>query len=80
LLLCIGLLAATPAAQNADAAALPVFARQVVKVHTPTRAAKADLQALRIQTADGLVGLDLTEHAGHDYIEVVLHSPGSRGT
>jgi murein tripeptide amidase MpaA len=45
-----------------------------VQVHTPTRESKADLQAVRVATADGLVGLDLTEHAGHDYVEVVLHS------
>ena len=40
------------------------FAPQLVTVDTPTRADKERLQAL---------GLDLTEHAGHDYIEVVLH-------
>ena len=74
LLLGLGLLSATPAVEQADAAALPVFTRQLVKVHTPTRESKADLQALRVLTPDGLVGLDLTEHAGHDYIEVVLHS------
>jgi hypothetical protein len=34
-------------------------------VNTPTRADKSRLQAL---------GLDLTEHAGRDYVEVVLHS------
>ncbi len=42
------------------------FAPQLVTVDTPTRAAKQRLQSL---------GLDLTEHAGHDYIEVVLHTP-----
>ena len=41
------------------------FAPRLVTVDTPTRAAKERLQTL---------GLDLTEHAGHDYIEVVLHS------
>ncbi len=41
------------------------FAPQLVTVDTPTRADKARLQAL---------GLDLTEHAGHDYVEVVLHN------
>jgi hypothetical protein len=41
-----------------------VFAPQLVTVHTPTRADKDRLLAL---------GLDATEHAGHDYIEVVLH-------
>ena len=42
------------------------FAPQLVTVDTPTRADKDQLQRL---------GLDLTEHAGHDYIEVVLHTP-----
>ena len=42
------------------------FRPQLVTVDTPTRADKALLQTL---------GLDLTEHAGHDYIEVVLHTP-----
>lgn len=41
------------------------FPVQLVTVDTPTRADKERLQAL---------GLDLTEHAGHDFIEVVLHS------
>jgi hypothetical protein len=41
------------------------FAPQLVTVDTPDRAAKARLQEL---------GLDLTEHAGHDYVEVVLHT------
>ena len=54
---------ATPSASSADEG---VFAPQLVTVDTPTRAAKQRLQAL---------GLDLTEHAGHDYIEVVLHTP-----
>ena len=40
------------------------FAPQLVTVDTPTRADKELLQTL---------GLDLTEHAGHDYVEVVLH-------
>ncbi len=42
-----------------------VFAPRLVTVDTPTRADKARLQRL---------GLDLTEHAGHDYVEVVLHT------
>ena len=46
-------------------AADSVFAPQLVTVDTPTRADKERLQRL---------GLDLTEHAGHDYIEVVLHT------
>ena len=41
------------------------FRPQLVTVDTPTRADKSRLQSL---------GLDLTEHAGHDYIEVVLHT------
>jgi len=48
------------------AAVLDLFAPQLVTVDTPTRGDKARLQKL---------GLDLTEHAGHDYIEVVLHTP-----
>ncbi|MGA8851209.1 MAG: M14 family zinc carboxypeptidase, partial [Aeromicrobium sp.] len=43
------------------------FAPRLVTVDTPTRADKELLQTL---------GLDLTEHAGHDYIEVVLHNGG----
>ncbi|MGA9746442.1 MAG: M14 family zinc carboxypeptidase [Nocardioides sp.] len=42
-----------------------VFAPQLVTVDTPTREDKRLLQSL---------GLDLTEHAGHDYVEVVLHN------
>ncbi|UOY01664.1 M14 family zinc carboxypeptidase [Blastococcus sp. PRF04-17] len=42
------------------------FRPQLVTVDTPTREDKRLLQTL---------GLDLTEHAGHDYVEVVLHSP-----
>ena len=45
------------------------FAPQLVTVDTPTRADKSRLQTL---------GLDLTEHAGHDYIEVVLHTAADR--
>lgn len=41
------------------------FRPRLVTVDTPDRAAKRTLQSL---------GLDLTEHAGHDYVEVVLHS------
>ncbi len=48
------------------AAVLDLFAPQLVTVDTPTRGDKARLQKL---------GLDLTEHAGHDYVEVVLHTP-----
>lgn len=45
------------------------FPAQLVTVDTPTRADKALLQSL---------GLDLTEHAGHDYVEVVLHTAADR--
>ncbi len=45
------------------------FAPQLVTVDTPDRAAKQRLQGL---------GLDLTEHAGHDYVEVVLHTAADR--
>jgi hypothetical protein len=48
------------------AAEEPAFPVQLVTVDTPTRADKTRLQSL---------GLDLTEHAGHDFVEVVLHSP-----
>jgi hypothetical protein len=51
---------------TAPAAATPdEFRPQLVTVDTPSRSDKALLQTL---------GLDLTEHAGHDYVEVVLHS------
>ena len=49
-----------PAAATSDE-----FRPQLVTVDTPTREDKRLLQAL---------GLDLTEHAGHDYVEVVLHT------
>jgi hypothetical protein len=61
------LVALTTAGPTTSAEAAPdVFRPQLVTVDTPTRADKALLQTL---------GLDLTEHAGHDYVEVVLHSP-----
>jgi hypothetical protein len=41
------------------------YAPQLVTVHTPTRAAKQRLASL---------GLDLTEHAGRDYVEAVIHT------
>jgi hypothetical protein len=50
-----------PAAAEDDA-----FRPQLVTVDTPTREDKRLLQTL---------GLDLTEHAGRDYVEVVLHTP-----
>jgi len=51
---------------SGPATATDTFAVQLVTVDTPTRADKEKLQRL---------GLDLTEHAGHDFVEVVLHSP-----
>src|SRR5690606_36015319 len=51
---------------TASSAPIPsVFSPQVVAVETPTRADRQRLARL---------GLDLTEHAGRDYVEVVLHS------
>jgi hypothetical protein len=62
----VALLGLAPAAITASAAADDTaFAPQLVTVDTPTRDHKALLQTL---------GLDLTEHAGHDYVEVVLHT------
>ncbi|HEU4811159.1 MAG TPA: M14 family zinc carboxypeptidase [Nocardioides sp.] len=52
-------------ANSTEPAPADAFAPQLVTVSTPSRADKEHLQAL---------GLDLTEHAGHDYIEVVLHT------
>jgi len=60
------LLGLTPMALTSTATAEDTaFPPQLVTVDTPTRADKALLQTL---------GLDLTEHAGHDYVEVVLHN------
>ncbi len=59
-------LLAVPTGPSSAAAGTNFFAPRLVTVDTPTRADKEALQAL---------GLDLTEHAGHDYIEVVLHTP-----
>ncbi|MBW3661698.1 MAG: carboxypeptidase [Actinobacteria bacterium] len=62
-------LAFAPASGGSDSASAPTaaddFTPQLVTVDTPTRADKDRLTDL---------GLDLTEHAGHDYVEVVLHS------
>ncbi len=61
------LLTAPGNAQGLAQTRAPVpFRPQLVTVETPQRADKERLQQL---------GLDLTEHAGHDYIEVVLHTP-----
>jgi hypothetical protein len=60
------LIALAAAGAPAPAAASPdAFQPQLVTVSTPDRADKQLLQTL---------GLDLTEHAGHDYVEVVLHT------
>jgi hypothetical protein len=59
----VGLTTAGPTAPAA--ATSDEFRPQLVTVDTPTREDKRLLQTL---------GLDLTEHAGHDYVEVVLHS------
>ncbi len=62
----VTLLGLAPAALTTHAAAEDTaFAPQLVTVDTPTREHKELLQGL---------GLDLTEHAGHDYVEVVLHN------
>ena len=53
-------------AQAGTAAEADVFRPQLVTVDTPSRQDKERLQTL---------GLDLTEHAGHDYVEVLLHTP-----
>ncbi|MGH3735761.1 MAG: M14 family zinc carboxypeptidase [Micromonosporaceae bacterium] len=51
---------------GAQAAVTPPDPIQIVKVNTPTREAKLKLAAL---------GVDLTEHAGTNFVEAVLHSP-----
>src|SRR5690349_21820969 len=61
-LLAVGItIAGLPAAQSSSPDFVPA---SLVTVDAPTR---ADRQAL------ANLGLDLTEHAGHDYVEVVLH-------
>lgn len=65
LALAAGLLTRTGPADATAAPAPAVFRPALVTVDTPTATAKSRLQKL---------GLDLTEHAGHDYVEVVLHS------
>ena len=59
-------LLSAPTTAGSAPAAPSFFAPRLVTVDTPSRADKERLQAL---------GLDLTEHAGHDYVEVVLHTP-----
>jgi hypothetical protein len=60
---------AASAADSADSETDSDFRPQLVKVITPTPSHKELLQGL---------GLDLTEHAGHDYVEVVLHTAADR--
>lgn len=59
-------LLSAPTSAGSAPSASPFFAPQLVTVDTPSRADKARLQTL---------GLDFTEHAGRDYVEVVLHTP-----
>src|SRR5262245_58079893 len=60
------LLGLTPTAiAGSPQAPASTFAPRLVTVDTPTRADKELLQTL---------GLDLTEHAGQSYVEVVLHT------
>lgn len=56
---------------SGDAAGPTAFAPQMVRVETLTRVDKQRLQAL---------GLDLTEHAGARFVEVVLHTAADRNT
>ena len=62
-LLAAGVLAASLGASSGRAEDL--FATQLVRVTVPTQADRDELTTL---------GLDLTEHAGHTYVEVVLHT------
>lgn len=64
----IPVVTAPPAGASDSADAFPV---QLVTVDTPSRSAKNLLAGL---------GLDLTEHAGHDYVEVVLHRAADADT
>ena len=66
LALSASLLAVSTSADGAVSPGESFFAPRLVTVDTPDRGAKERLQQL---------GLDLTEHAGHDYVEVVLHTP-----
>ena len=62
-LLSVAALAASVGAASASAEDL--FATQLVRVNVPTQTDRDRLTAL---------GVDLTEHAGHTYVEVVLHT------
>ena len=62
-------MAATVGATAANPGAPSVFAPQLITVDTPDRSDRTRLQKL---------GLDLTEHAGHDYVEVIVHTAAER--
>jgi hypothetical protein len=57
-------------ASLSSAAEEQLFPTQLVRVNAPTYEARDVLTNL---------GLDLTEHGGHDYVEVVLHTPADAG-
>ena len=57
--------ALTASVGASSAGAEDLFATQLVRVNVPTQADRDRLTAL---------GVDLTEHAGHTYVEVVLHT------
>ncbi|MBZ5735685.1 hypothetical protein K8Z61_14415 [Nocardioides sp. TRM66260-LWL] len=61
----------TPATGDDGATAVSEtpFTPSLVTITTPDRGSRLILQRL---------GLDLTEHAGHDYVEAVLHTPADR--
>ncbi|MGA8988740.1 M14 family zinc carboxypeptidase [Aeromicrobium sp.] len=61
----VSLIGVAPLVASGPAQAEDPFKTQLVTVNTPTKADKALLQTL---------GLDLTEHAGKGYVEVVLHN------
>lgn len=65
LALSVSALGVTSTADGAVSPGEAFFAPRLVTVDTPTRGDKDRLQQL---------GLDLTEHAGHDYVEAVLHN------
>ncbi|HSE10849.1 MAG TPA: M14 family zinc carboxypeptidase [Nocardioidaceae bacterium] len=70
-LISLCLVGLAPAALTSTASAEDsAFAPRLVTVDTPTREHKELLTTL---------GLDLTEHAGHDYVEVVLHNATDLG-
>lgn len=62
---------ALPGAPPLSADGASEFRVQLVRVHTPTHDHKNELSAL---------GLDLTEHGGEDFVDVVLHSTADVAT